>query len=273
MAKKDITVIVPIHSLEGGLKELYPKALETVPQGVDLIVATSGELMDELKLLSNREARFVFNEDTSFASLVNAAVKEVKTEYFSILEADDEYSDNWLANAETYIKYKDDVSAFLFLTDMSYLPDKEGKRKFIMFSNEAPLATGFSKETGLVDFDCLEHFVNHNVTGAVINKKDWEETGGLKTNFKLTFWYEWLYRFIYNQKKVVVIPKLGYVHTIDRPGALFKSYEGVMTDQETEYWFKLIKREYYYKEQRELPTPEELAKEEEENQSEEDHKA
>jgi len=263
MAKKKITVIIPIHTLEGGLNELYPKALASVPEEAELIVATSEAILTELKTMTEREAKFVTNDDTSFCTLVNKAVKEVKTEFFSILEADDLLTANWYKNADKYIQYKPDASAFLFLTDFVQPEGKDGDRPFVMFSNEAPLATGFSKETGVVDFDCLDHFVNYNVTGAVINKKDWDDVGGLKTNITLTFWYEWLFRMAYNQKKIVVIPKTGYKHTINRDGALYKSYEGNLPDREVEYWFKVAKTEYYYKKQRELPSIDELLKEEE----------
>ena len=50
---------------------------------------------------------------TDFCSQVNYGVENIDTEWFSILEFDDEYSRHWLKNAEKYVKAYDEIDIFL----------------------------------------------------------------------------------------------------------------------------------------------------------------
>src|SRR5574343_456546 len=110
----------------------------------------------------------------------------------------------WFPNFEPFIKDKPEVFIFLPLT---YIIDLN-ENKFVMFANEAAWASSFSEEIGYVDFQSLENFFNFNLTGAVFNLDDFKSIGGLKTNIKLTFWYELLLRATYMEKLVYVITKV-----------------------------------------------------------------
>ena len=68
----------------------------------------------------------------------------------------------------------------------------------------------------------------------------------MKPLVKLTFWYEWLLRITGKSKKVFVVPKVGYNHSLGRKGSLVEVYKNVMTEDETQFWFDLAKRESYY---------------------------
>ena len=77
-----------------------------------------------------------------------------------------------------------------------------------------------------------------------------------KLTSKLAFNYEYLLRATnpksetHKAVKVYVIPKEGYYHDIFRPGSLIDQYEKELTDDTTELWFDLAKREHFYDEDR-----------------------
>lgn len=246
---KNLTVILPIHKFDQEVKELLPLSLESVDKNIEILLVTSEEVGKEIKteLTLSKNVKIVTNEKTSFFDLVKRGVEDVKTSYFSILEFDDQYTSIWFTNVEQYIKDKPEVSIFLPLTDIIDL----NENKFVMFANEAAWASSFSEEIGYVDFQSLENFFNFNLTGAVFNLDDFKSIGGLKTNIKLTFWYELLLRATYMEKLVYVIPKVGYLHTVGkRNDALFSTYQKDMTEEESEFWFNTAKAEYYFKEER-----------------------
>ena len=71
----------------------------------------------------------------------------------------------------------------------------------------------------------------------------------MKPTIKLSFWYEYLLRAINEGNKVFVIPKIGYVHTVDRAGSVMDSFKD-MDEKERNFWIKLAKKEYYFKKER-----------------------
>ena len=67
---------------------------------------------------------------------------------------------------------------------------------------------------------------------------------------KLVFWYEFIMRAIYNEKRLYVIPKVGCLHKIDRPGSMIAVYNETMSEKEAEWWINAAKKEYYFKQDR-----------------------
>ena len=75
--------------------------------------------------------------NTTTQILVNAGVEAVKTDWFSILEFDDTYTDIWFDNVRKEIEYKPDVTMFMPLEDITDF----NNGKYIGFGNEAPWAS------------------------------------------------------------------------------------------------------------------------------------
>jgi hypothetical protein len=63
---------------------------------------------------------------------------------------------------------------------------------------------------------------------------------------KLTFWYEFLLRAAYKGKRMFVIPKIGYYHTIGREYSLSRFYGNNMSEDEANWWIELAKKEYFF---------------------------
>jgi hypothetical protein len=195
-----------------------------------------------LKGINERVIRVSESDGDSFQELVNAAVDTIDEKWFSILEFDDTYSQIWLDNAKKYIEFMPNVSVFMFLEDIIDFNDK----KYIGFGNAEAWASSFSNDIGYIDNDCLQNYFDFYLTGSIFNTSDWRELGGLKPQIKLTFWYEFLLRATNKGKKVYVIPKVGYNHTLGRKGSLVDTYRNELSEEETEFLFNLAKSEYLF---------------------------
>ena len=244
---KDLVVIVPMHEFGKENIELLNKAVESVPEGLKVILSVKkGVDGRTLKGISNRLTVLAESDGDSFVELVNTAVDNIEEKWFSILEFDDTYTPIWLDNAKKYVEFMPETSVFMFLEDITDF----NNGKYISFGNEAAWASSFSNEIGYIDNDCLQNYFDFYLTGSIFNTADWKEVGGLKPSMKITFWYEWLLRATNKGKKVFVIPKVGYNHSLARKGSLVEYYKENVGKDETEWLFDLAKREYFFKEDR-----------------------
>ena len=85
-----------------------------------------------------------------------------------------------------------------------------------------------------------------------MTKEKYQEIGGIKTNMKLTFIYEFLLRATFQAVSVMVIPKFGYKHINQRDGSLFANYRNELTPMEANWWLEAAKTESFHPEDREL---------------------
>lgn len=248
---KDLTVIIPVHKYDESIKTMLDKALESFNKAnssneASLIIVGPTKIVKELsEIYKDTQIQYVETKKSDFSSQINAAAKAVATKYFSILEFDDEYTENWFKNVETYINASYDVSVYLPLTEIVMADHPE--RGSVGYVNEAVWASSFSDEIGYLDLDCLQEYMNFNTTGGVFKTEDFLGIGGLKTSMKLSFWYEYMLRSVYNGKKIFVIPKVGYKHLLAREDSLSSEYNTNMGEKEADWWIDLAKKEYYFK--------------------------
>ncbi len=257
---KNILVIIPLHEYNKKVEELLLKAINSVPDNIDVTISTTKDIADKFKNELNSIAKkysksksitTIFNNDdnkSDFCTLVNNVVNVVDYEWFTILEYDDEYTPNWFDNVYKELEYKTDVSVFLPLTELVDF----NKNTFVSYGNEAPWASSFSNEIGYIDNESLQQFFDFYLTGSVFNLKDWVNFGGLKPSIKLTFWYEFMLRLTSNNKKLYVIPKLGYRHYVNRDGSLYEEYKKTISVDESKWWYDLAKQECTFKEDRNI---------------------
>lgn len=245
-----ITTIIPVHKFDDEVKTLLETSVKSFIETSknnpsDLMFVGPKEVLDQVKALNLHEAEYVENENAWFSAQINAAAKKVKTDYFAILEYDDEFTPIWFDNVVKYINTGDDISVYLPLTEVFDFQHKvEGP---IGYVNEAVWASSFSEKLGYFDNECLQDYLIFNTTGGVFRTKDFIEVGGLKESMKLSFWYEFLLRAINKKKNVFVIPKVGYFHVVNRNGSLATEYAQTMSDRESEFWVELARKEYLYK--------------------------
>lgn len=265
----DITIIIPIHKLDNKDEyALFKKALESVEENVNtytygklsvLVVLTSAFYDNEKKLkkitdiinkhMSSEDSvsiEVVRNDGRSdFCSQVNFGVEKVNTDYFSILEFDDEYTHNWFKMAHDYFYGNEDVSVFLPI-NVQFNTEKS----LWQYGNELAWAASMSEELGFIDSECLKVSTAFNLTGGIFNTTDFKTICGLKSSIEVAFNYEFLLRLAKKNLKIFIVPKEGYKHCVGRKGSLTDYYADKMSDEEAKKWFALAKAESDYTEDR-----------------------
>lgn len=244
---ENLTVIIPITTLDTDeKKEMFVKAISSVDDS-NIIVVGDSQAIESLPQDKIKDYIFTIVENNTnninYASQVNFALKKVKSDYFTVLEYDDIFSPIWFKMLKKYMDADvNDTFAFLPLTEVV---DYETKLPF-GYSNEAVWASSFSEELGYYDIQSLEYNLNFNTSGGVFKTEDFKNLGGLKSSMELVFWYEFLLRALYKGKKIFVIPKVGYYHTVNRPDSITNVYANTMSEKEADWWVDLAKKEYFF---------------------------
>ncbi len=247
----NISVIIPIHEYNEVIKEYFNNAIESIDkqENVELpktiIVAPEGVLTELIPIInseSHPNISFLKNEGAvDYQSQVNLAVESVTTDYFTVLEFDDEYSATYFNNAEKYIKSYPDVDIFLTM-----MIEVNEKNEGIKLTNETVWAQQFvgeNGEMGYLNANALKQYTDFKLSGAVIKKSEFKNLGGYKVNIKLTFMYEFLLRALNNASKIFSMPKIGYKHLATRQGSLFDNYLKTMPIDERKFWFETATKE------------------------------
>jgi len=140
---KKITILLPIHKIGEDESVMLANALESIEDfhndiKLTVISPTSvkKKLEDfdfgqklEVKLLENK------TNETDFVSQINLGIDDCDTEWFSILEIDDEYKTIWINSMGEYIHNNPEVDVFLPI-----VKDIKGNGEFISFTNESAWA-------------------------------------------------------------------------------------------------------------------------------------
>jgi hypothetical protein len=259
----DVTVILPIHRLDESEKDYFASAIagvreqKVLPTKLIVVIPKNEELKKVIEEYNYgdkiKEILSIVENDgkTDFCSQINYGVEQCETEWFSILELDDEYSTIWFDNVKKYSEAYSDVDAFLPI-----VLDVTTEGKFLHFTNEPVWAPEFSDKLGYMDNDALLNFPNFQVSGGVYKKESFKSVGGLKPSIKLQFGYEFFLRMTYYDKSIMTIPKLGYKKTNMRPDSLFFNYQNAEEHKldpiEARWWFNTARKECYFKNDRDI---------------------
>ena len=253
---KNITVILPIHTLSDDYKEMLNNALSSVEDfhnDVKVSIVCPTSLKKELKDLSNKlEITIIDNKGkTDFCSQVNLGIEKCETEWFTILEIDDEFKPVWLKSMNDYMKVFTDVSVFLPI-----VKDINVEGKFINFTNESAWAYGFTDMQGFIDNEVLLDFQNYQTSGGLFKTQIVKDNGSFKENIKLTFVYEFLLRLTHNGVRIMTIPRAGYQHVNLREDSLFWRYKNddsiKLSENEVKFWLDTAKKEFFFKNKRDV---------------------
>jgi hypothetical protein len=253
---KNITVILPIHTLSDDYKEMLNNSLSSIEDfhnDVKVSIVCPTSLKKELKDLSNKlEINIVANKgETDFCSQVNLGIDNCDTEWFTILEVDDEFKPIWLKSMNEYSKVFTDVSVFLPI-----VKDINVEGKFINYTNESAWAYGFTDMQGFIDNEVLLDFQNYQTSGGLFKTQVIKDNGKFKENIKLTFVYEFLLRLTHNGVRIMTVPKAGYQHVNLREDSLFWKYKNdekmILSENEVKFWLDTAKKEFFFKNKRDV---------------------
>jgi hypothetical protein len=252
-----VTFIMPVHKFDDEVKTYMTKAFESVKNlegtdGCEFVIAGSDESVIPTQELYNEvgvglDLTVVTDSNTDFFTLVNKAVYQCSTPYFSVIEFDDVYNPKWLVN---FNEYSEEYEASAYLPITQLVNAENGN--FAGFVNEIVWASSFANEYGFIDLDCLEYYRDFNLTGAFIKTEDFINVGGLKPSLSIASWYEFTMRLCFNEKKAYVIPKTGYFHTVGRKGSYMVETAESITQEYGAWLIDTATKEYQYKEEREI---------------------
>jgi glycosyltransferase involved in cell wall biosynthesis len=257
---KSISVILPIKSARTAFfDDYFKKCIESIKNqkvGVEEIIIVHTQETTLTNLLESFDfgdlnVRFLeWQNEPNFAEQVNEGASKATSEWVSILEFDDEYSNIWFKNVKEYIDIYGNIDAFLPI-----VVDTDDKGVFVGFTNEATFAANISDELGILTNETLQTYQNFQFSGLAIRKNSYLEYGKLKSNFKLTFGYEFFLRLTQNSVKIMTIPKIGYKHMNLREGSIFWNYKNSddrLSEDEVKFWIDSAKKEYFYIKQRDI---------------------
>lgn len=258
MSETNITVIIPVHRLDGVYKEMLENALKSVEDfynDVKVLIVLPSTLFDESKTIDlgqKLDVRFQANiGSTDFCSQINLGAENCTTEWFTILEIDDQFKPVWLKSMNEYIHNNPTVDVFLPI-----VKDINVEGKFLSFTNESAWAYGFTETQGFIDNEVLIDFQNYQTSGGLFRTKIFKDNGGFKENIKLTFTYEFLLRLTHNGIKVMTVPRVGYQHVNFREDSLFWLYKNnedyKLSEKEVKFWLETAKKEFFFKNKREV---------------------
>jgi hypothetical protein len=269
MENLNISIVLPVESSKHkNFIELFSSAVQSIHNQVkdcprrgkvlndiELVVVHSGEeslmsIINEYDF-SGLTTNIIHNTgETDFSTQVNLGVKNSTHEWVSLLEFDDEFSSIWFKNVSKYIDSYPDFDGFLPI-----VVDTDEKGVFAGFTNEATFAANMNTEIGVLTNEVLMNYQNFQTSGMVFRKNIFEDYGGFKKSMKLTFVYELLLRLTYNTVKFMTIPRIGYKHSNMREGSIFWDYKygnNQLTQDEVKFWIDSAKKEYYFKEERNI---------------------
>jgi hypothetical protein len=253
---KNISIILPIHKWNEEYELMFKNAFSSAEQfynDVKLLIVGPSSVVSNIKIEStNLEYKIIENNNSSdFCSQVNIGIDNCETEWFSILEVDDEYHKNWLSLVNSYKNENPDVSVFL-----SLVKDINVEGKFLSYTNESTWAYGFTETQGFLNNEALLEYQNFQISGGLYKTSVIKEYGKLKTNIKLTFGYELLLRLTHNNVIIMTIPRLGYQHVNFREDSLFWNYKNSekmqLSQDEVKFWLDTAKKEFFFKNNREI---------------------
>jgi hypothetical protein len=251
------TVIIPIHEYNDKISSLLDHAIESVlkqeklveiPQVVVVYAASieEGILAFQQSLLGKYQTAldilFIKNDGkTDYQSQVNMAAELITTDYFSVLEFDDEYGTTFFSTVNKYIKAYPEIDVFLTM-----MIEVNEQNMGIKLTNETVWAQQFvgeNGEMGYLNLNALKQYTDFKMSGAVIKKSEFINVGKYKSNIKLTFMYEFLLRALNNACKVFSIPKIGYKHLATREDSMFGTFQKSMSPDERKFWFDTATKE------------------------------
>ena len=258
--KLSLSVILPLKSaVVKDFDEYFDKCIKSLkiqktPFNELVIVHTMEEQL--IKKLESYDFESLnvkmvpFEGKPNYQSQINLGIENVSSDWVSFFEFDDEYSSIWFRNVKKYIKSFPNVQGFL-----PVVVDVDDKGLFVGYTNEATFAASFNVEIGILTNELLNEYQNFQSSGMVFKKSLISDFGGLKSNMKLTFVYEFLLRLTYNSVRIMTIPKIGYKHINLREDSIFWNYKNgneVMSENEVRFWIDTAKKEFFFKNKRDI---------------------
>jgi hypothetical protein len=269
---KSVDLVIYSHGLNADqiatIKNVADKPFYTLSKR-----AENGDIIQERVDAKNKLNYQILDSPAvmSFAHIFNTTFNlalQNGYEMISLAEAEDSFSLKWFELSQRYSDENPEVAVLLPLIRNSI------NGAFSGLLNEAAWAEGMSEEAGKVDINLLMRYNCVNPLGAIYkvqpikeyseqDKNDENTYHPMKESIKLSHYYEFFLRMIYNDLKVMTVPRLGYELRIVRKEVytdstcklpqditMYPAERGGVTAEEGRFWFELAKKEYFFDEDR-----------------------
>lgn len=256
----NINIVIPINEFNQEIDRPYlEKALNSIkdndskPEKTTLVLTKELEYYKIDDLIKEHNLIVLKNDSgkTDFPSQINFFAKQNDTEYFLILELDDELSKKAVFNFELYSGiYGQKVQVFLPIIANATINDE-----LIGYGNIEVFSKSVFQEDkiGLLNSRILQEFYSFNTSGGLFNTSAFNEIGGFKSSLQIAFIYEYFLRATANDHQIMVIPKLSLVHRNNREGSFLKSLnDRKISKEEVDFFYGKAKVEYFFIKEREL---------------------
>ena len=256
----NINVVIPIHEFNQEIDRPYlEKALnsvtnsETKPEKLTLVLTKELEYYNIDDLIKEHNINILNNNSgkTDFPSQINFFAKQNTTEYFLILELDDELSEKAITHFETYLNaYGQKVQNFMpIIADTTIDDQLIAYRNIEVFSKSV-----FQDDNiGMLNNRILQEYHLFNTSGGLFNTSAFNEIGGFKSSLNIAFIYEYFLRATSNDQQFMVIPKVSLAHRNNREGSFLKSLnDRHISKEEVGFYYSAAKVEYFFTKERNL---------------------
>ena len=263
---------VDVVILDGGLSDLELETLIKISQNPSIKTLGTDEngnpdekiIEAGVPLVLNIIKTSVSNFSKIFNDIFNLAV-DGGYNSMSIIEVEDTVGSNWYSIADKYMLENEDVGFFLPMI-------RSFKNGMLLgLVNEACWADGMAEEAGKFDMNLLLRINCANPLGAIYKIESLKEFSEekddrfypMKESIKISHYYEFFLRMIYNDIKIMSIPRMGYDmrasdlsefnHSSSKvPQNLISipKEKGGIDSNEYSFWAELAKKEYFFDEDR-----------------------
>lgn len=244
----NISVIIPVHKFDETIEGYLDKAIESINNQENIEYKPKIYIVCPADLTISKQydgvSVILNNGKTDYQSQVNFAVDKIETDYFTVLEFDDELSTTYFKNSDKFIESYPEIDVLLNMI-IEVNENNEG----IKLTNETVWSQQFvgeNGEMGYLNANALKQYTDFKLSGAVIKKSEFINVGKYKSNIKLTFMYEFLLRALNNACKIYSMPKIGYKHLANRVDSLFDEYNKNMPMAERKFWFDTAANEAHF---------------------------
>lgn len=261
---------IDLAILHSGLSEEDLSTLTEMAKSPKLIVRTKeedGNVKEEI-IPTDGEINFCIVKDEdidSFPKLFNYGINmaiESEYGYFSIVEPGDIIALNWYKTTAEYFDENKNIDIFLPLIRNSV------NGIFNNLMNEAVWVENLVDEAGKADLNLLTRFNCLIPLGAVYKVSslreysEKKEDGFLypfKESMKISHYYEFFMRMVYNDMKIMTIPRIGYEFRTKPVETFYHTStkipfnitqlpveNGGVSAEEGQFWVETAKKEYFF---------------------------
>lgn len=242
----NITAIIPIHEYNDVFIEYLKNCITSIKNQElmfdDVFLVVPKEFHKQYsEFINNMECNVTVisntGNDTTYQSQVMLGVNNVNSEYFTVLEFDDELSSKYLKNMVLYLNKYENVK--ILLPTILEVNSENKKIKETNIQAWSKQLVGDDNDIGYLNEKLLLEYTDFKLSGSVINKKTFLKLNGFKNNVSFLFGFEFLLRALKNNIKIFVLPKILYKHLSNRIDSITEYHIRTLTPKQIKTWFDI----------------------------------